>query len=190
MGMPPPPPGGVADAPYSPQPASGGGVKALLIALLVLGVLALIALVVVGAFLVLDDEDDGDAETTTTVVSPSDADGQGQDPTDAGSAPALSEPTDAVEEGIQLAQADDCDAAEALMTAELAADQPCASPEWQMLASGAVEYDVLSSEVDDDGDEASVVVAFTDDSGTSDYEFDLEMVDGAWLIDSVEPERG
>lgn len=56
MGMPPPPPGGVAGAPFSPgRTAGGGSVRALLIALLVLGVIALFVLIVVGILLVAGD---------------------------------------------------------------------------------------------------------------------------------------
>lgn len=164
-----PPPGG----PWGPPPTSGGGGKGkgLWIALGVIGALLLVG-VVVGLVLLLtngdgDDDDKGDDDTTTS----------------AGAAP------DEVVEGLlDAAEAADCDKAKTFLTEAAQAADPCNAAEFRLLSTDDVDAEVGEPVID--GDEATVPVGFDNGGSTEDYVFNLEQVDGEWLVASYAIDHG
>lgn len=187
QGYPPPPPGHPAQPGYPPQPGYGGpgyggpgyggpgypgqpgqpkgSRKGLWITLAVLGVVVLAGLVVTLVLLLTGDDDtdkDGDKDATGATGNP---------------ATVVGTLLDAGLDG-------DCDAGLVHLTEEARASDPCASPEFEALASGEVTYTLGDAEID--GDAATVPVTFTDDSGDGDYDFTLEAVDGDWLVSGWE----
>lgn len=154
-----PPPGG----PWGPPPTTGG--KGIWIALAVVGALALVG-VIIGLVLVLtggDDDGDekGDDDTTTST----------------GAAP------DEVVEGLIAAAEDaDCDKAKTFLTETAQAADPCNAAEFRLLSTDDVDSEVGDPVVD--GDEATVPVSFDNQGNAEDYVFNLEQVDGTWLVAS------
>lgn len=171
-GPPPPPP----PPPYAPPPrgAEGnggkGGGKGLWIGLAVAGVLAL-AGVIVALVLVLTG-DDGDDD--------------GDDRDDA-SGSALA-PDEVVDDLVDAAEDGDCAGVEALLTETAKATDPCSSEEFQLLGADDVDAEVGDPSIS--GETATVPVIFTSPSGSSDYLFTLEQVDGAWLVAAYAKDHG
>lgn len=162
-----PPPGG----PWGPPPPVGGKGRGngLWIALAVVGVLALVG-VVIGLVLVLTDGDDdsekGDDDTTS-------------------SGPA---PDEVVESLIDAAEGGDCDMAKTFLTEDARAADPCNSAEFRLLSTDDVDAEVGDPVID--GDEATVPVGFDNQGTTEDYVFNLEQVDGTWLVASYAIDSG
>lgn len=161
-----PPPGG----PWGPPPTSGGKGKGLWIALAVIGALALVG-VIIGLVLVLTDGDDDDdkADDGTT--------------TSTGAAP-----DEVVESLIDAAEDDDCDKAKTFLTETAQAADPCSAAEFRLLSTDDVDSEVGDPVVD--GDEATVPVSFDNQGNTEDYVFNLEQVDGTWLVASYAIDHG
>lgn len=167
-----PPPGGPAGPgfppPGGPGPDKGKG-KGLWFTLGVVGALALVG-VVIALVLLLTGDDDGDDGDT----------GRGTDDSSAGvDGPA---PDEVVESLVEAAEEGDCDRAKTFLTETAQAADPCASAEFRLLSTDDVESEIGDPDVD--GSKASVPVGFTTADGTTDYVFNLEQVDGAWLIAS------
>ena len=150
----PPPPG-----PPGPGPHSGRG-RAVWIALGAVGVLALVG-VIVGLVLVLAG-DDGDA--------------------DRGDGERAAGPEKVVEQVVSAAEDGDCAAVERHLTERARASEPCASPEFRLLAGDDVDVEVGEASID--GATASVPVVFTRPPGSSTYLFTLDRVDGEWRVAS------
>lgn len=165
-----PPPGGPWGPPPSP-PASGGKGRGLWIALGVIGAVLLVG-VIVGLVLLLtnsDPDDDGKGDDDTTAA--------------AGAAP------DEVVEGLIDAAGDaDCDKAKTFLTETAQAADPCNAAEFRLLSTADVDSEVGDPVVD--GDEATVPVSFDNQGDTQDYVFNLEQVDGAWLVASYAIDSG
>ncbi len=177
----PPPGGGPAGPPPggpwgSPPPAGGTGGKGggkgkgLWIALAVIGALALVG-VIIGLVLVLTNGDDGDddADDDTTTTS--------------GAAP-----DEVVESLLRAAEDADCDKAKTFLTETAQAADPCNAAEFRLLSTDDVDSEVGDPVID--GDEASVPVTFDNQGSTEDYVFNLEQVDGAWLVASYAVDHG
>lgn len=168
-----PPPGGPAGPgfppPGGPGPDKGKG-KGLWIALGIVGALALVG-VLVALVLLLTGSDDGDAAKGTD---------KGTDDSSAGvDGPA---PDEVVEGLVDAAEEGDCDQAKTFLTEAAQAADPCASAEFRLLSTDEVESEIGDPDID--GSKATVPVGFTSSDGTTDYVFNLEEVDGAWLIAS------
>lgn len=159
-GFPPPGPPGPPGAP----PSGGGRGNGLWIALGVVGVIALVG-VIVGLVLVLTGDDDKDE------------DGK-DDPTSASQAA----PAEVVESLLDAAEDGDCDKVKTYLTATAVAADPCSSAEFQLLSTEDVDAAVGDAQVD--GSAATVPVTFASSAGSTDYEFRLEQVDGAWRVAS------
>lgn len=157
-----PPPGG----PWGPPPPSGGTGKGkgVWIALAVIGALALVG-VIIGLVLVLtngdDDDEKGEDDTTTS----------------SGAAP-----DEVVESLIDAAEDADCDKAKTFLTDTAQAADPCNAAEFRLLSTDDVDAEVGDPVID--GDEATVPVSFDNQGTTEDYVFNLEQVDGTWLVAS------
>lgn len=167
-GSPPPgtPPYGTPVGPGGPGgPGSGKG-KGLWIGLGIVGVLALVG-VIVGLVLLLTggDDEDGDKD--------------GDDTTTSGSGAA---PDEVVEGLIDAAEDDDCDKAQTFLTDAAQAADPCSAAEFRLLSTGDVDAEVGDPSID--GSEATVPVRFDNQGSVEDYVFNLEQVDGAWLVAS------
>ncbi|HWJ08366.1 MAG TPA: hypothetical protein VNS46_03260 [Nocardioides sp.] len=171
-GFPPPgfpPPGGPAGpppgGPWGPPSTSGGSKgRGLWIALGVIGALLLVG-VVIGLVLLIANSD-GDDE-------------KGEDDP---SAAAGAGPEDVVEGLLDAAEDSDCDKAKTFLTESAQAADPCSAAEFRLLSSGEVDSDVGDAVVD--GEEASVPVHFDNEGTVEDYLFNLEQVDGEWLVAS------
>lgn len=161
-----PPPGG----PWGPPPPAGGGRgKGLWIALAVVGALALVG-VIIGLVLVLtNDDDDEKADDDTTTSS--------------GAAP-----DEVVESLIDAAEDADCDKAKTFLTDTAQAADPCNAAEFRLLSTDDVDAEVGDPVID--GDEATVPVSFDNQGTTEDYVFNLEQVDGTWLVASYAIDHG
>ncbi|QSR28252.1 hypothetical protein CFH99_21755 [Nocardioides aromaticivorans] len=179
QGPPPgfPPPGGGPSGPPPggpwgpPPPASGGKGKGLLVALGVIGALLLVGVVVALVVLLTNSDDDGDEK--------------GDDDTTAstGAAP------DKVVEGLIAAAGDaDCDKAKTFLTETAQAADPCNAAEFRLLSTSDVDSEVGDPVID--GDEATVPVSFDNEGSTEDYVFNLEQVDGTWLVASYAIDSG
>lgn len=161
-----PPPGG----PWGPPPTSGGKGKGLWIALAVVGALALVG-VIIGLVLVLTngDDDDEKADDDTTTSS--------------GAAP-----DEVVESLLDAAEDADCDKAKTFLTETAQAADPCNAAEFRLLSTDDVDAEVGDPVID--GDEATVPVSFDNQGNTEDYVFNLEQVDGTWLVASYAIDHG
>lgn len=171
VGPPPPPlPPGFGGPGFSGPGTPGKSGKGIWIALAIIGVLALVGLVV-GLILLLtgDDDEDGGGDN-------------GRDDTTSQTSGA--DPADVVEDLIDAAEEGDCDGATALLTEAARAADPCQSDEFQLLSSDDVDAEVGDATIS--GDTATVPVSFTSPAGNSDYVFELEQVDGAWLVASYD----
>lgn len=164
-----PPPGG----PWGPPPPAGGNAKGkgLWIALAVIGALALVG-VIIGLVLVLTNGDDDDAD-------------KGDDDTTTSSGAA---PDEVVESLIAAAEDADCDKAKTFLTETAQAADPCNAAEFRLLSTDDVDAEVGDPVVD--GDEATVPVSFDNQGSSEDYVFNLEQVDGAWLVASYAIDHG
>lgn len=165
----PPPPGPPPGfPPQGPPPGKG---KGLWIALGVVGVIALVG-VIVGLVLVLNDGDD-------------DSD-KGSD--DRSSAASGAAPDEVVEDLIDAAEKGDCDQAKTYLAGDATATDPCSTPEFRLLSTEEVDAEVGDADID--GDTATVPVTFASEAGSTDYEFALEQVDGAWRVTSYDESSG
>lgn len=165
----PPPGGGPAGpppgAPWGPPPPSGGGKgRGLWIAAGVVGVIALVA-VVIGLVLVLTDGDDDDTS------------GDDDSTSSTGAAP-----DEVVERLVAAAAEADCDKAKTFLTEDAQAADPCNAAEFRLLSTDDVDSEVGDPVID--GDEATVPVSFDNAGSAEDYVFNLEQVDGTWLVAS------
>ncbi|KRB78565.1 hypothetical protein ASE01_04725 [Nocardioides sp. Root190] len=172
-GFPPPgaPPSGPPGTPPYGTPVGGPGGpdgkgKGLWIGLGIAGVLALVG-IIVGLVLVLTGGDDEDGD---------------KDADDPGTSASGAAPDEVVEGLIDAAEDDDCDKAKTFMTDAAQAADPCSSAEFRLLSTGDVDAEVGDPSVD--GAEATVPVRFDNQGTGEDYVFNLEQVDGAWLVAS------
>ncbi|HWJ68119.1 MAG TPA: hypothetical protein VNT31_15715 [Nocardioides sp.] len=176
---PSPPPGGPYGSPYGGPPSgppgyppppggSGGKGNGLLIALGIVGVLALAGVVVALVLLLTGDDGEGGGD-----------DGGGD---------AAAEPAAVVERLVAAAGDADCDTALTLLTEEARAADPCSQPDFQLLSAEDVDSEVGEAAVD--GDAATVPVTFTSGEGSTDYVFALEQVDEEWLVASYDVDHG
>lgn len=164
-----PPPGG----PWGPPPTSGGQGKGkgLWIALAIIGAVALVG-VIIGLVLVLTNGDDDEGD-------------KGRDDSTSSDGPA---PDEVVEGLLGAAEDADCDKAKTFLTETAQAADPCNAAEFRLLST-----DDVDAEVDDpviDGDEATVPVHFDNQGNVEDYVFNLEQVDGEWLVASYAIDHG
>ncbi|WP_187366762.1 Rv0361 family membrane protein [Nocardioides dongxiaopingii] len=146
------------------QPYPGGGQPRKKKTGLILGIVgAVVALAVVAVVLILvltgGDDDNGG--------------GGGQD----------ADPADTVQEFIDALKDDDCDAAAALTTGDAAEDvEECETEGTE--AFDDIDFEVGESDVD--GDTATVPVTVTSSGFEETASFELEKVDGDWLISSLD----
>jgi hypothetical protein len=128
-------------------------------------VLALVG-VVVGLVLLLtggDDDKDGDDD-------------------DRGASAGGAAPDEVVEGLIDAAEDGDCDKAKTFLTETAQAADPCSAAEFRLLSTDDVDAEVGEPSVD--GAEATVPVRFDNRGSVEDYVFNLEQVDGEWLVAS------
>ncbi|THV09337.1 hypothetical protein E9934_16485 [Nocardioides caeni] len=138
-----------------------------------MGVVLLVGLAVGLVLLLTGDDDKNDKDGR-------DKGSSSAEPSASGSGGAAGDPADVVEALLDEAEAGDCDAAQAYLTTDAQAGDPCSSEEFEFLSSGDVETEVGDAEVD--GDTATVPVDFTESAVTQSYDFTLEAVDGEWLV--------
>ena len=165
-----PPPGGPWGPPPTP-PGAGGKGRGLWIALGVIGAVLLVG-VIVGLVLLLTNSDPDD-------------DGKGDDDTTAATGAA---PDEVVESLIDAAGDADCDKAKTFLTEAAQAADPCNAAEFRLLSTSDVDSEVGDPAID--GDEATVPVSFDNQGDTQDYVFNLEQVDGTWLVASYAIDSG
>jgi len=130
----------------------------------VVGVLLVAGLVVLGVILFTGDDDDDDGKGKDDKSSQADADS----------------PAGVVQTTLDAVADDDCDAAKEHLTESAQAVDLCSTDEYEMVASGQVEYEVGDGQ--EAGDAAQVPVTFTSSAGSTDYAFMLQKDGDEWLI--------
>ncbi|MDZ5619786.1 DUF2510 domain-containing protein [Nocardioides bizhenqiangii] len=156
---------------YPPPPSSGGS-KGLLIILAVVGAIVLIAILAVGSWAIFLRDSDDD----------SGSDNGGDD----SSLPDTT-PEDVVEEYVQAVKDGDCEAALALLSEKLIAEEEAnCEDEEDFMTDEEFEYVVGEATIDEEAETATVPFEVTAEGFSEEFPIGLVVEDEEWKIDSFE----